>query len=90
MFTQCLHKRQLSHFNTEQVAGWSNLPSKLGQIGPKWDKCGEQKCTVTDLKKFQICPIWAKSDPIWVEPWHPCVRSVVLRQLIKYRRNVSL
>ena len=24
------------------------------------------KCTETDLKKSQICPIWGQSDPIWM------------------------
>ena len=56
----------------------SNLLSKFGQIGPKWDKSGtyymisfstfwlgEPKCTETDLKKSQICPIWGQSDQIW-------------------------
>ena len=26
---------------------------------------GAPKCTETDLKKSQICPIWGQSDPIW-------------------------
>ena len=26
----------------------------------------EPKCTETDLKKSQICPIWRNSDPIWI------------------------
>ena len=57
----------------------SNLASILGQIGPKWDIylevfkisvstfwLGEPKCTETDLKKSQICPILDQSDPIWM------------------------
>ena len=51
-------------------------------IGPKWDKTGtfkisfstfwldEQKCTETDLKKSEICPIWGKILPICDQPWH--------------------
>ena len=27
---------------------------------------GEPKCTETDLKKSQICPIWGQSDTIWM------------------------
>ena len=52
---------------------------EIGQIGTTWDKSGtfqyrisfstfwltEPKCTETDLKKSQICPIWGHSDPIW-------------------------
>ena len=57
-------------------AGISNLASKLGQIGAKWDKSdtfkirfitfwlAELKCIETDLKKSQICPICGQSDPI--------------------------
>ena len=26
----------------------------------------ELKCTETDLKKSQICPIWGQSDPFWM------------------------
>ena len=51
------------------------LGIELSQIGPKWDKSGtfkisfrtfwlgEPKCTETDPKKSQICPIWSPSDP---------------------------
>ena len=28
--------------------------------------CGAPKCTKSDLKKIQICPIWGQSDPIWM------------------------
>ena len=28
----------------------------------------EPKCTETDLKKSQICPIWAQYDSIWRKP----------------------
>ena len=26
----------------------------------------DPKCTDTDLKKSQICPIWGQGDPIWM------------------------
>ena len=52
------------------ILGMSNLASKLVHIGPKWNKSvtliKESKCTETDLKKSQICPIWGQSDPIWM------------------------
>ena len=61
-------------------AEMSNLPSKLGQIDTKCDKSGtfkdhavyvhfhlgEQKCSETDIKKSQVCPIWGQSDTIWM------------------------
>ena len=33
----------------------------------------ESKCTETDLKKSQICPILGQSNPIWGQPWPPCL-----------------
>ena len=60
--------------------GMSNLASILCQIGPKVTNLGvfkisfstfwlgEPKCTGTDLKKSQICPIWAQYDSIWRKP----------------------
>ena len=36
------------------------------QIGPDWPQMGVPKCTETDLKKSQICPIWRQSNPIWM------------------------
>ena len=35
--------------------GMANLASELGE-----------KCTESDLKKSQICPIWGQSDSIWM------------------------
>ena len=31
----------------------------------------EPKCTETDLKESQICPIWEQSDPIGDQHIHP-------------------
>ena len=31
----------------------------------------EPKCTEIDLKKFQICPIYGQSGPLWRQPCHP-------------------
>ena len=39
----------------------------MGQI---WDP-PSQKCSETDLKKSQTCPIWDQSDPNWMPNWHP-------------------
>ena len=52
---------------TSRSSGVSNLASKLGQMGPKLNESGtfpDQFHTFceTDLKKSQICPIWAKLD----------------------------
>ena len=54
--------------------------SKVGQIGPKWDKSrafsdqisvhfglSGQNVLKSDLKKPQICPIWAQTDPLCVQ-----------------------
>ena len=51
--------------------------SKVGQIGPKWDKsgaffrsdfsafgAGAPNALKSDLKKPRICPIWGQSDPL--------------------------
>ena len=51
--------------------------AKFGiQIGLDWPQMGQicdflrslvkPKCTETDLKKSQICPILCQSDPIWM------------------------
>ena len=41
---------------------------------------GKPKCTETDLKKSQICPIWGQSDPI---------RMPHLTSLTEYKLNPS-
>ena len=51
--------------------------SKVGQIGPKWDKsgvffrsdfsafgAGAPNALKSDLKKPRICPIWGQFDPL--------------------------
>ena len=47
------------------------LGSKVGQIGPKWDKsgafpdqAGAPNALKSDLKKPRICLIWGQSDPL--------------------------
>ena len=58
------------------------------QIGPdwaKWVKSATPKCTETDLKKSQICPILAQSDPIWM----PKLTSLRTRD-IPSRENLAL
>ena len=48
----------------------------------------EPKCTETDLKKSQICPIWGQSDPIWM-PKSKNVLKLILKSLrfIPFRAN---
>ena len=42
---------------------WVRLATNWTNLGLfKW----APKCTETDLKKPQICPIWGQSDPIWI------------------------
>ena len=58
----------LSHTHRDGKIGFqigSDWP-KMGQI---WDflRSGAPKCTETDLKKSQICPILGQSDTIWME-----------------------
>ena len=42
------------------------MASTLGQIGPKWDKCGtfydQFQYILADLKKSHNCLIWSQSD----------------------------
>ena len=55
--------------------------SKVGQIGPKWDKSGAFSDQISvhfgsielksDLKKSRICPIWGQSDLLWSQTYHP-------------------
>ena len=50
---------------------WRSVSVHLGSIlkSPRFisrKANAELKCTETDLKKSQICPIWGKSDPIWM------------------------
>ena len=46
------------------------------QIGSDWPQMRQiwaaPKCTETDLKKFQICPIWRQSGPFGAQIRHPC------------------
>ena len=64
---------------------WLNLDTTLTSLDKTstWGVLGEDvwhnrwlcrsrdlpKCTETDLKKSQICPIWGQSDPIWMQNW---------------------
>ena len=64
--------------------------SKVGQIGPKWDKSGAfqiwfqciwrpaPNALKSDLKKPRICPIWAQSDPLWSQTYHPWLKPTVI------------
>ena len=52
----------------------ANLASELGE-----------KCTESDLKKSQICPIWGQSDPIWMAnlpPWYKVLRLILFSSII--------
>ena len=53
------------HPNWVRLApNWTNLGLFKISFSTFW--LGEPKCTETDLKKTQICPIWGQSDPIWM------------------------
>ena len=75
------------HFNITTTV-YQSRP-QVGQIGPKSDKSGtfseqtsvhfgllSKNVLKSDLKKYQICPIWNQSDPLWVQIWHSCIRDV--------------
>ena len=62
----------------QRTPGISDLASKLGQIGPKWDKsvtfsdqisehfgAGRQNALKLILKSPRFVPFGGQSDPIW-------------------------
>ena len=67
-----------------QRPGMSNFASKWVRLAPNKKNTGifkisfstfwlgDPKCTETDLKKSQICPIWGQSDPFGCEFLHHC------------------
>ena len=53
---------------------WTNMGFFRSYFSTFW--LGEPKCTETDLKKSQICPIWGQSDPIWIPNLTPLIACV--------------
>ena len=50
---------------------------------------GEPKCTETDLKQSQICPIWRQSDPILLPNLRSLLQSLD-KALMKYTTQPGL
>ena len=78
--------------------GWKKMASKLGQIGPKWDKSGifsdqvsvyfasvSQNVLKLILKKSHICPILGQSKPIWM----PNLKSLTLWRVPKQAGHIG-
>ena len=60
-----MQARQIWHPNWVRLApNGTNLGLFKISFSTFW--LGEPKCTETDLKKSQNCPIWGQSDSIWM------------------------
>ena len=46
----------------------------MGQIGP--NSSATFGSPNSDLKKFQICPNWGQSDPLWSQTYHSCPTGI--------------
>ena len=65
--------------------------SKVGQIGPKWDKSGDFSDQISvHLARGRICPIWGQSDPLWSQIYHPCILFMFRTRMSEMTTNLAL
>ena len=66
-------------FGIQIGSDWPQMEKNLGVFKISFSTfwLAEPKCTETDLKKYQIYPIWGQSTPIFGHICHSCIRFAV-------------